>query len=129
MFLLAANYGACLVLPMRSLAESKAVVINASQKTVNTAVSVIQFLPLSLGNHGLLLLPCIISHFVQVRLCKFPRVVCARTGADVTRIVVDYPVTTPTKLTLLHTPSLFTRSSWTHSSCRSGRPMKTPIPQ
>ena len=52
---------------MGGQAVRKAVVINCAQKTVNTAVSVIQFLPPALGNHGLLLLPCIISHFCQVR--------------------------------------------------------------
>ena len=64
--LLVANYAAAAVLPMGGLAERKSVVINASQKTVNTAMSVLQFLPATLGNRGLLTLPCIISHFVQI---------------------------------------------------------------
>lgn len=66
--LLALNYGACLLLPI-PLAERKSVVINASQKTINTAMSVLQFLPASeaLGiDKGLLIIPCIISHFAQI---------------------------------------------------------------
>jgi sodium/bile acid cotransporter 7 len=64
------NYACCRLLPMK-LAERKAVVINASQKTVNTAMSVIQFLPESIADRGLLMLPCIISHFVQTIMDAF----------------------------------------------------------
>ena len=42
------------------------VVISTSQKTMNTAVSVIQFLPPSAGARGLLILPVLIAHFMQV---------------------------------------------------------------
>jgi solute carrier family 10 (sodium/bile acid cotransporter), member 7 len=48
------------------LAERKAVVILGSQKTLPVALSVISFLPLALGSHGLMSLPCIISHFCQI---------------------------------------------------------------
>lgn len=44
------------------------VVISASQKTMNTAISVIQFLPPSAGVPGLLTLPVLIAHFVQIVL-------------------------------------------------------------
>lgn len=69
--LLAGNYAVCrYVLRGRvALAERKSVVINASQKTINTAMSVIQFLPPSdvLGlDKGLLILPCLLSHFIQI---------------------------------------------------------------
>lgn len=48
-----------------ALPERKAVVINASQKTINTAASVVISLPLEAGDPGLLILPGIIAHFVQ----------------------------------------------------------------
>jgi hypothetical protein len=69
--LLAGNYAVCRYVLHRkvALAERKSVVINASQKTINTAMSVIQFLPPSdvLGlDKGLLILPCLLSHFIQI---------------------------------------------------------------
>jgi hypothetical protein len=67
LLLLALNYAASGLLRI-PLPERKAVVINASQKTVNTAMSVVQFLPPSLGDTGLLVLPCVVSHLVQVLL-------------------------------------------------------------
>jgi len=48
------------------LAERKAAVILSSQKTLPVALSVITFLPVTLGSHGLMALPCIISHFCQI---------------------------------------------------------------
>lgn len=48
------------------LAERKAVVILGSQKTLAIALSVLSFLPEALGSHGLMSLPCIICHFVQI---------------------------------------------------------------
>ena len=48
------------------LAERKAVVILGSQKTLAVGLSVLSFLPEALGSHGLMSLPCIISHFVQI---------------------------------------------------------------
>ena len=63
---LAVNYNLfrrCCMLP---LAERKAVVIMGSQKTLPVALSVISFLPELLGSQGLMGLPCIISHFVQI---------------------------------------------------------------
>lgn len=48
-----------------ALPERKAVVINASQKTINTAASVVISLPPEAGDPGLLILPGIIAHFVQ----------------------------------------------------------------
>jgi sodium/bile acid cotransporter 7 len=73
--LLVFNYISCMLLRMPQ-SQKKAVVINASQKTVNTAVSVISFLPPAIGDPGLIMLPCIISHFVQVcvaSLAHIPR--------------------------------------------------------
>ena len=49
-----------------SLANRKAVVILGSQKTLPVALSVISFLPLALGSHGIISLPCIIAHFCQI---------------------------------------------------------------
>jgi sodium/bile acid cotransporter 7 len=66
--LLAANYAVARALPV-GLPERKALVINAAQKTINTALSVVQFLPASdaLGlDKGLLLIPCLVSHFTQI---------------------------------------------------------------
>ena len=53
------------------LKEKKAVVISASQKTLNTAVSVIAFLPASLGDKGLITVPSIIAHCVQIIIDGF----------------------------------------------------------
>jgi predicted Na+-dependent transporter len=53
------------------LAERKAAVILSSQKTLPVALSVISFLPLALGAHGLMALPCIISHFCQIVMDGF----------------------------------------------------------
>jgi hypothetical protein len=53
------------------LKEKKAVVISASQKTLNTAVSVIAFLPASLGDKGLITVPSIISHCIQIIIDGF----------------------------------------------------------
>lgn len=65
LLLLCFNYAVCMILPMQ-LPEKKAVVINASQKTVNTAMSVISLMPEGLLDKGLLSLPCLLSHLVQV---------------------------------------------------------------
>jgi hypothetical protein len=66
--LLAFNFSVARLLPIR-LAERKSLVINASQKTINTAMSVVQFLP-DTGAPGLakgaLMIPCLISHFCQI---------------------------------------------------------------
>ena len=40
--------------------------ILCSQKTLPVALSVISFLPEDVGNAGLMALPCIIAHFVQI---------------------------------------------------------------
>ena len=53
------------------LKEKKAVVISASQKTLNTAVSVIAFLPASLGDKGLITVPSIIAHCIQIIIDGF----------------------------------------------------------
>jgi hypothetical protein len=58
-------------LPPMGLAERKAVVISASQKTLNTAISVIAFLPPALGDRGLITVPCIIAHFAQIIMDGF----------------------------------------------------------
>ena len=48
------------------VAERKAVVILASQKTLPVSVTLINFLPESLGSKGIMVLPCIIAHFCQI---------------------------------------------------------------
>jgi sodium/bile acid cotransporter 7 len=74
LLLFAFNYVAChflaKVLPL-PLAERKAVVINCSQKTMNTAVSVIAFLPPTAGQRGLLTLPVVLAHFAQIIIDAF----------------------------------------------------------
>ena len=55
----------------RSLALPQAVVVNCSQKTLNTAVSVIAFLPAALGDRGLITVPCIIAHLAQIVMDGF----------------------------------------------------------
>jgi len=57
-----------LALPCTKLAnkEYKAVMIMASQKTLPVAVTVIGFLPAGLGEQGLMVIPCIISHMSQI---------------------------------------------------------------
>lgn len=66
--LLAFNFSVARLLPIR-LTERKSLVINASQKTINTAMSVVQFLP-NTGAPGLakgaLMIPCLVSHFCQI---------------------------------------------------------------
>ena len=73
--LLGFNNGACLLLRRAglriALAERKAVVVNCSQKTLNTAVSVIAFLPAALGDKGLITVPCILAHFAQIIMDGF----------------------------------------------------------
>jgi hypothetical protein len=54
-----------------SLAHPQAVVVNCSQKTLNTAVSVIAFLPAALGDRGLITVPCIIAHLAQIVMDGF----------------------------------------------------------
>jgi solute carrier family 10 (sodium/bile acid cotransporter), member 7 len=53
------------------LAERKAVVVNASQKTLNTAVAVIALLPGGAGDKGLITVPCILAHFAQIIIDAF----------------------------------------------------------
>lgn len=68
--LLLFNYGVCCLLQYAGcnirLSEQKAVVINSSQKTINTAVAVIALLPLTVGNKGMITVPVIIGHFAQI---------------------------------------------------------------
>jgi len=74
--LLIFNYAACEIMNRIcklsiKLPERKAVVINASQKTLNTAVAVIAVLPISVGNKGMITVPCIIAHFAQIIIDAF----------------------------------------------------------
>merc|ERR1711991_849928 len=48
------------------LPERKAVVILASQKTLPVSVTIIDFLPDAMGSKGVMVLPCILAHFVQI---------------------------------------------------------------
>jgi solute carrier family 10 (sodium/bile acid cotransporter), member 7 len=68
--LLIFNYVSCILLRIK-LPETKAVVINASQKTINTAMVVIQYLPDIAGNKGLFTIPCVIGHFSQTIIDAF----------------------------------------------------------
>jgi sodium/bile acid cotransporter 7 len=75
--LLVFNYFCCMLMNRGpsglhiGLAERKAVVVNASQKTLNTAVAVIALLPSSVGDKGLITVPCIIAHFAQIIMDAF----------------------------------------------------------
>lgn len=76
LMLLVFNYTVCTLIAWQwpaklRLPERKSVVINASQKTVNTAVSVIAYIPLTLGDKGLLTLPCILAHLSQIIIDAF----------------------------------------------------------
>lgn len=76
LILLVFNYSACEIMNRVcklsiQLPERKAVVINASQKTLNTAVAVIAVLPLAMGNKGMITVPCIIAHFAQIIIDAF----------------------------------------------------------
>ena len=46
--------------------ERKAVVLLASQKTLPVSVTIIDFLPDAMGSKGVMVLPCILAHFVQI---------------------------------------------------------------
>ena len=46
-----------------------AVIITASQKSLAVALSVIVYLPASIGDHGLITVAAIIAQVVQVRTC------------------------------------------------------------
>ena len=80
---LAINYAVCkfaLRLPPR---EATAVLIMASQKTLPVAVTIIAFFPAAFGPQGLLTLPCIVGHQVQLFVDS---AIASRLGAaEVTR--------------------------------------------
>ena len=63
--LLALNSAALAALALPK-AEHRAVLIMASQKTLPMAVTVISLLPASVGEQGLILIPCIIGHLSQL---------------------------------------------------------------
>lgn len=63
--LFALNFLVSSLVPSFALPERKAVVICSAQKTINTALSIILALPHHFGDHGLLILPCIIFQFSQ----------------------------------------------------------------
>jgi len=69
--LLVLNYFGARAVPWIALAERKAIVISGSQKTINTAVSVLVALPAQMGDAGLLVLPCLICHFAQTVIDAF----------------------------------------------------------
>ena len=53
------------LLPLR-VAEQKAVVLMGASKTLPVAVAVIDGLPASLGNPGIMTIGCILAHFIQL---------------------------------------------------------------
>ena len=63
--LLALNSAALAALALPK-AEHRAVLIMASQKTLPMAVTVISLFPASVGEQGLILIPCIIGHLSQL---------------------------------------------------------------
>jgi len=57
----------CVLLLRLPVADQKAVVIMASQKTLPVALAVISFLPSeTFGRDGLLTIPCIVGHILQI---------------------------------------------------------------
>ena len=62
---LAVNFTVTTLLRM-PLAEKKAVVICASQKTLPIAITVLGFLPADVGDGGLMGIGCIIAHLSQI---------------------------------------------------------------
>ena len=68
---LACNYGVARHVLRLSLDMRKSLVIMASQKTLPMAMSVLSFFPQSLGEPGLIAIPCIISHLVQLFVDAF----------------------------------------------------------
>lgn len=53
------------------LSSKKALVIMGSQKTLPMAMTVLAFFPPSLGTPGLIALPCIVSHLIQIFVDAF----------------------------------------------------------
>jgi hypothetical protein len=68
---LACNYGVARHALRLSLDMRKSLVIMTSQKTLPMAMSVLSFFPQSLGEPGLIAIPCIISHLVQLFVDAF----------------------------------------------------------
>jgi sodium/bile acid cotransporter 7 len=68
---LALNYSAAHRLLGSPLSLKKAVVIMASQKTLPMAMTVLAFFPASLGEPGLIAIPCIVSHLTQIFMDAF----------------------------------------------------------
>ena len=62
---LAVCFGTSALLPLR-VAEQKAVVLMGASKTLPVAVAVIDGLPASLGNPGIMTIGCILAHFIQL---------------------------------------------------------------
>ena len=58
-------YSTSSLLPLR-VAEQKAVVLMGASKTLPVAVAVIDGLPASLGNPGIMTIGCILAHFIQL---------------------------------------------------------------
>ena len=63
---LAINYAVASSVLRLPTAERKAVVIVASQKTIPVAMTVLELLPDAVGAKGLVAIPCILSHLVQI---------------------------------------------------------------
>jgi sodium/bile acid cotransporter 7 len=54
-----------------SLALKKAIVVMGSQKTLPMAMTVLAFFPPSLGEQGLIAIPCIVTHLTQIFMDAF----------------------------------------------------------
>jgi solute carrier family 10 (sodium/bile acid cotransporter), member 7 len=68
MCFVAINYIVCRYILRMEKFNWIAVVVMASQKTLGVAVTVLDFLPAAAGEQGLILVPIIISHFVQIMI-------------------------------------------------------------
>lgn len=68
---LALNYTAALYVLRLPLEMRKSVVIMCSQKTLPMAMTLLSFFPETLGEPGLIAIPCILSHLVQLFVDAF----------------------------------------------------------
>jgi sodium/bile acid cotransporter 7 len=63
---LAFNYSVAHLVLGSPMPLKKAVVIAASQKTLPMALTVLAFFPAALGEPGLIAIPCIVTHLIQI---------------------------------------------------------------
>ncbi len=80
---LGCNYAVARHILRLSLEMRKSLVIMTSQKTLPMAMTVLSFFPESLGEPGLIAIPCIVSHLVQLFVDAFLAAKWAKVTTDV----------------------------------------------